>query len=155
MKISDVSVRRPVLAGVMNAALMVVGLVAFPGMGLDLLPNVDFPVVTVTAIYPGADPKAVELKVVDKLEEKLNTLGGIKALQSVSLENVGQVIVQFNLEVKIDQAVQDVREKVALAQRDLPADLDPPVVAKFDLGSEPIMSLALAGDMPVGELSRY
>lgn len=155
MKLADVSVRRPVLAGVMNAALMVIGIVAFSGIGVDLLPKADFPIVTVTAIYPGADPKAVETKVIDKLEERLNTIGGIKELRSFSLENVGQVIIQFEMEMDLERVAQDVREKVAETQRDLPSDLDPPVVAKFDIGSAPIMAVALGGEVPFAELSRF
>ncbi|MBI4703893.1 MAG: efflux RND transporter permease subunit [Deltaproteobacteria bacterium] len=155
MKLADVSVSRPVLAGVLNAVLLVVGLVAFPNVGVDMFPNVEFPVVTVTAIYPGADPEAVESKVIDKLEEPLSTLSGIKELRSFALENVGQVIIRFELERDADQAAQDVRDKVAAALRELPSDLEPPVVAKFDVGAEPIISLAVAGEGSLGEVTRY
>ncbi|MCC6747275.1 MAG: efflux RND transporter permease subunit [Deltaproteobacteria bacterium] len=153
MKLADVSIRRPVLASVMVGALLVFGLVAYPRIGVDLFPDVEFPVVTITAVYPGADPETIESKVIDKLEEAVSTINGIKVLRSTSLENVGQVVVQFELERKADQAVQDVRDKVATAVRNLPRDLEPPVVAKFDVGAAPILALALSGPRSIRDLT--
>lgn len=153
MKLADVSIRRPVLATVMVAVLVVFGLVAYPQIGVDLFPEVEFPIVTVTAVYPGADPETVESRVIDKLEESFSTINGIKTLRSTSAENVGVVFIQFELERKADQAVQDVRDKVAVAQRELPPDLEPPVVEKFDVGAAPIMYLAVAGSVPTRELT--
>ncbi|WP_428269786.1 efflux RND transporter permease subunit [Haliangium sp.] len=149
------SIRRPVTAAVMNFALIVVGLVAYPNIGVDLFPEVEFPVVTVTTVYPGADPEVIETKVVDKLEEQLNTIGGVEILRSVSLENVGQVIIQFELERDADQAAQDVRDKVSAILAELPDDVDPPVVEKFDIGAAPILSIAVAGNKPLGEVTRF
>lgn len=154
MKISDLSIRRPVLATVLNLALMVVGLVAFPKVGVDLFPEIDLPVVTVTTIYPGADPETVEDKVVDKLEESLNTLSGIEKLRSVSLENVGQVIIQFSLDTPVDQAAQDVRDKVSAVLSELPSDIESPMVEKFDIGAAPILSITVAGTAPLAEVTR-
>jgi len=154
MKLADLSIRRAVLAAVMNAVLMVVGLVSYPRIGVDLFPDVEFPVATVTTIYPGADPEAVESKVSDKLEEAINPVNGIKVLRSVSLENISQVVVQFELERDAAQATQDVRDKVAAALPLLPADVEPPVVEKFDVAAAPIMALALAGDVPLRDLTK-
>lgn len=154
MKLADISIRRPVLATVMVAVLVVFGLVAYPGIGVDLFPEVEFPIVTVTAVYPGADPETVESRVIDKLEESLSTINGIKTLRSTSAENVGVLFIQFELERKADQAVQDVRDKIAVAQRQLPPDLEPPIVEKFDVGAAPVMYLAVAGSVPPRELSR-
>lgn len=154
MKLADISIRRPVLATVMVAVLVVFGLVAYPQIGVDLFPEVEFPIVTVTAVYPGADPETVESRVIDKLEESFSTINGIKTLRSTSSENVGVVFIQFELERKAEQAVQDVRDKVAVAQRQLPPDLEPPVVEKFDVGAAPIMYLAVAGSVPTRELTR-
>jgi multidrug efflux pump subunit AcrB len=78
-----------------------------------MYPEVEFPIVTVTAVYPGADPETIESRVVDKLEEAISTVNGIKVMRSTSMENVGLVFVQFELERKADQAVQDVRDKVS------------------------------------------
>lgn len=154
MKLADVSIRRPVLATVMIAVLVVFGLVAYPGIGVDLFPEVEFPIVTVTAVYPGADPETVESRVIDKLEESLSTINGIKTLRSTSAENVGVLFIQFELERKAEQAVQDVRDKIAVAQKQLPPDLEPPIVEKFDVGAAPVMYLAVAGNLSSRELSR-
>jgi HAE1 family hydrophobic/amphiphilic exporter-1 len=145
MKLADVSIKRAVLASVMNLVLIVVGLLAYPKIGVDLFPTVEFPVITVLAIYPGADPGAVEQKVIDKLEERLNTLSGLKSMRSTSLENVGQLVLEFELERNADQAAQDVRDKVSAVLPELPPDLEPPVVEKFDVGAAPIMSVTVAG----------
>ncbi|PID38901.1 MAG: acriflavin resistance protein [Proteobacteria bacterium] len=154
MKLADVSIRRPVLATMMVGSLLVFGLFAYPRIGVDLFPNVEFPVVTITAIYPGANPETIETKVIDKLEEAVNTITGIKVLRSTSMENVGTVVIQFELERDADKAVQDVRDKVSAALRDLPKDLDPPVIQKFDVGAAPIMTLVLSGDLSTRELTR-
>jgi HAE1 family hydrophobic/amphiphilic exporter-1 len=154
MKLADVSIRRPVFAIMMIAALLVFGLVSYPRIGVDLFPNVEFPVVTVTVVYPGADPASMESKVADPLEEALNTMSGIKFLKSTSLESVCQIIIQFELEVKADVAAQDVRDRVSTTLRKLPTGIDPPVVQKFDVGAAPVMSLALSGNLPVRELTR-
>jgi len=154
MKLADVSIRRPVLAIVMVTTLMVFGLFSYPKVGVDLFPDVEFPVVTVTAIYPGANPETIESKVVDKLEEAINTITGIKVLRSTSMENLGQVVIQFELERPADLAVQDVRDKVSSVQRNLPADMEPPTVQKFDFGAIPVLSLVLSGNRSTRELTR-
>ena len=154
MKLAEVSIRRPVFAIMLIASLVVFGLVSYPRIGVDLFPNVEFPFVTVTVTYPGADPASMESKVADPLEDALNTMSGIKVLKSVSLESVAQVLIQFELEVDVDTAVQDVRDRVSGALNKLPTGIDPPVVQKFDVGAAPVMSVALSGNLPVRELTR-
>ena len=154
MKIADVSIRRPVFAVMLIGALVVFGLFSYPRIGVDLFPNVEFPVVTVTIVYPGADPAAMETKVADPIEEAINTMSGIKVLRSVNLESVTQVFVQFDLSVSVDQAAQDVRDRISAILRRLPAGIDPPVVEKFDVGAAPIMSLAVSGELSPRDLTR-
>jgi len=154
MKLADVSIRRPVLATVMVAALLVFGLAAWPKLGVDLFPSIDFPVAMVTAIYPGADPETIETKVCDKLEEAIGTISGIKALRSTAMENVGFVVVQFELERNGEQAVQDVRDKVSGVMRELPKDLQPPVIEKFDPGATPVLAVVVSGPQGTRELTR-
>jgi hydrophobic/amphiphilic exporter-1 (mainly G- bacteria), HAE1 family len=154
VKIAEISIRRPVFAVMMIAALLVFGLVSYPRIGVDLFPNVEFPVVTVTVVYPGADPSSMESKVADPIEEALNTMSGIKILRSVNLESVTQVIVQFELEVDREVAIQEVRDRLSAVTRQLPVGIEPPVVQKFDVGAAPIMSLALSGDLAPRELTR-
>jgi HAE1 family hydrophobic/amphiphilic exporter-1 len=142
-----------VFAAMLILALMVFGGLAYPRIGVDLFPNVEFPVVTITVVYPGADPETMESKVADPIEETVNTLSGIKVLRSTNLESVTQVVVQFELEVKVDQAMQDIRDKVAALEKDLPPGIDPPTIQKFDVGSAPVMAVALSGKLPPRELT--
>jgi HAE1 family hydrophobic/amphiphilic exporter-1 len=153
MKLADVSIKRPVFATVMVGVLAVFGVWAYPRIPIDLYPEVEFPIVTVTAVYPGADPETIESRVVDKLEEAISTVNGIKVMRSTSMENVGLVFVQFELERKADQAVQDVRDKVSSALKNLPKDLEPPIVERVDINAAPIMALALAGPMEKRDLT--
>lgn len=153
MNLAQVSIRRPVFAVMMIAALVVFGIVSYPRIGVDLFPDVEFPVVTVTVVYPGADPETMESKVADPIEEQINTLSGIKVLRSVNLESVTQVVVQFDLDVNADQAVTDIRDRVARIQKELPEQIDPPVIQKFDVGAAPIMAVALSGKVGPKELS--
>jgi HAE1 family hydrophobic/amphiphilic exporter-1 len=155
MKLAEVSIRRPVLATVMMAVLVVFGVFAYPRLGLDMMPDVDMPVVMVTAVYPGADPETIEAKVVEKLEEAVSTVNGIKLLRSTSMESVGFLVIQFELERDADQATQDVRDRIQTALVDLPKDLEPPQVVRFDFNAAPILILALRGQgIATGELTR-
>lgn len=154
MNLANVSIRRPVFAVMLIAAFMVFGLLSYPKVGVDLNPEIDFPYVTVTVVYPGTDPGTMEREVAEKLEASVNTLGGIRALRSYNLESVTQMVIEFELEIKGDQAVQDVRDRVSRIQKDLPPQADPPIVEKFDIGAMPIMFLALSGDIEARKLTR-
>lgn len=154
MKLSDISVTRPVFTTMMIAALFVFGLWAYPKVGVDEYPEIEFPFVTIMTVYPGADPESVETKVIDIIEEAVNTINGIEELRSTSSEDVGLVMVQFELERDVDQAVQDVRDEVSSILGDLPEDIDPPIIQKFDIGAAPILSLVVSGPQSVRELTR-
>ncbi len=153
MNLASVSIRRPVFATMLIAAFMVFGLISYKKVGVNLFPNVEFPFVVVTVTYPGTDPGTMERDVADKIEESVNSLGGIRSLKSFNLESVTQVLIEFELEIKADQAIQDVRDKVSRIQKDLPVGADPPVIEKFDPNSAPIMAVALSGEMPIRKLT--
>lgn len=154
MILSEVSVSRPVFTTMMILALLVFGIWAYPKVGVDEYPEVEFPFVTVLTVYPGADPESVETKVVDKLEEAINSINGIEELRSTSSENVGLIMVQFELERDVDQAVQDVRDQVASVMGELPDDIEAPIIQKFDIGAAPIVSLVVSGPRSTRELTR-
>src|SRR5690606_4319178 len=154
MKLVDVSVKRPVFAAMLIMALVVFGGFAYPRLGVDLYPAVDFPVVTATVIYPGADPSTMESKVAEPSEEAIQGISGIKRMTSRNLEGVTMVVVEFELEVRSDQALQEVRDKIAAIERDLPPGIDPPVIQRFDTGAAPIASIALASNLSPAELTR-
>lgn len=154
MKLSEVSVKRPVLAAMMIGALVVFGLFAYPKLAVDIYPSVDFPVVTATVVYPGADPGTMESKVAEPIEEALQGISGIKRLTSRNLESVTSVIVEFELEVDGNLALQDVRDKISAIEGDLPSGIDPPVIQKFDTGAAPVMSVALSSTMDIRKLTQ-
>lgn len=155
MYLAEVSVNRPVFTTMVISALVVFGLICYTMIGVDLFPNVDFPFVTVTTILKGGSPETMELKVTDKIEEAVNTISGIKELRSVSLENISQVIIQFELEKNVDIVAQEVRDKVARVKGDLPIEAETPIVEKLDVGAKPIMAMVLSSDKDIKETTRY
>jgi len=155
MKLSDVSIERPIFTAMIMLAIVVFGGVMFNKLSVDLFPKVDFPIVTITTTYAGADPETMESKVADPIEEAVNSLSGIEQLRSTSLEGVAQVFVQFELGVNLDAAAQDVRDRVASVQRDLPPGADAPIVEKLDLGASPIMQIAISGSADAATLARF
>jgi HAE1 family hydrophobic/amphiphilic exporter-1 len=154
VKLAEISIRRSVFAAMLIAALMVFGLFALPRIGVELFPSVEFPIVTTTVIYPGADPATMESKVADPIEEALQSLSGVKRMSSRNYEGVTTVILEFKLDVDGNQALQDVRDKVAAIERELPNGIDPPVIQKMDIGAAPVLSVALAGDLPIRDLTK-
>jgi hydrophobic/amphiphilic exporter-1 (mainly G- bacteria), HAE1 family len=146
VKLAELAIKRPVFAFMVLMVPIVFGLLAYPRLGVEQFPRVELPFVTVVAIYPGADPASMESKVARPIEDALSSMGGIKTLQSFSSESTTQVALQFELDVKADQAVQDVRDRLA-AIRGLPRELEPLKVQKLDLAAAPIMALAVAGPL--------
>lgn len=152
--LANLSVRRPVLSTVLILLIVVIGTASYLGLGVDKFPKVEFPVVTITTIYPGSSPEAVETDVTDKIEAAVNTIGGIETLSSISNEGVSLVVVQFGMDKDVDTAAQDVRDKLALITRDLPTDIEPPTVQKLDPDAAPILMLSVSGERPIVELTR-
>src|SRR5690606_15883065 len=108
---------------------------------------------TATIVYPGADPGTMESKVAEPIEEALQGISGIKRLTSRNLESVTSVIVEFELEVNGNLALQDVRDKIAAIEGDLPKGIDPPVIQKFDTGAAPVMAVALSSSLDIRKLT--
>jgi HAE1 family hydrophobic/amphiphilic exporter-1 len=152
-KLADVSIKRPVFATMIIMALVVVGTASYFRLGVDRFPAVDLPTVNVRVELPGASTEEIETQVTQKLEEQINTIQGIQELRSISTPGNSLVIITFVLSRGIDVAAQDVREKVALAVRNLPRDIRPPVISKFDNDQAPVMTVALSGDRSLRELT--
>lgn len=144
MKIWDISVRQPVFITMLVLALTVLGIISYFRIPVDLLPDVSFPVVTVTTRYPGASPEQVEEQVTSVLEEALGSLPGVDEISSTSAEGFSNVLIQFTLETDDEQAAQDVRERVSTLSNQLPRDVDDPVVRQFDFSELPIFTFAVA-----------
>jgi len=155
MFLSEIAVRRPVLTAMVILALITFGIIGYNELSIDLMPEVDFPFVTVQVVYPGASPETIEGEVTDILEDEVSTLEGIKSLQSWSAENVSMIFIEFELEYEINQVVQDVRDKVSGSLQFLPEDIESPLVEKFDIGSFPIMSYVVSADMPPADLAKF
>jgi HAE1 family hydrophobic/amphiphilic exporter-1 len=147
-------INRPVFTAMLLLAVVVFGLVSWPRIGVDNMPNVEVPVITVTTVLPGADPETVERNVSKELEEALNTISGLDTIQSQNYESVSVVILQFDLEVPLETAANDVREKVQAAINKLPREAEAPKVQKVDLGALPIVQLAISGPLPIEQLTR-
>jgi hydrophobic/amphiphilic exporter-1 (mainly G- bacteria), HAE1 family len=155
MLLSDVSIKRPVFATMLNLVLIVFGLYSLPRLSVDQYPNVDFPVVSVSVVYPGADPESIEKKILEPLENALNGVSGLEALRSTAFPSVASIVLQFKLEKNSDQAAQEVRDKVFAAVSLLPAEAQTPVVQRFDFSSAPIITVALSSNkLSFADLSR-
>jgi multidrug efflux pump len=146
MSLAEVSIRRPVLAVVMSVVIVVFGLVGFEFLGVREYPAVDPPVVTVTTNYGGASPEVVAAQITEPLEQSISGVAGIRVMSSTSSDGRSQIRVEFDLAVPMDAAANDVRDKVAVARQQLPADADPPIVEKADADSSPIVFLTLRSE---------
>jgi HAE1 family hydrophobic/amphiphilic exporter-1 len=155
MWISNTSIRQPVLTTMVISAVVVFGAIAYRGLGIDLIPKVDFPMVTISAVLPGADPETIESDVTERIEEAVNTINGVKSLRSQSSDSVSIVMVEFELDRDVDVAAQDVRDKVSSIRASLPTDLEEPVIQKLDPDSMPILSVALSANRPIREVTDY
>ena len=145
MFLSDLSIRRPVLTVIVSLMLLLFGAIAWPKLGVDQLPKVETPFVTISVVYPGADPEVVENRVLQPIEDAVSTISGVKKITASGVESYGLVFIEFEMDVDADIAAQDVREAVAKVQNDLPTDADPPVVQKFQIGAAPVVALVLTG----------
>jgi HAE1 family hydrophobic/amphiphilic exporter-1 len=152
MILSKMAVTRPVLTTVIVAAILVLGLFSYTRLVVDLFPEIDFPFVTVTTIYPGAGPEEVESQISKRIEDAVSTIAGIKRMDSINRESVSLVLIEFKLGVDQDQAAIDVKEKVEQILNELPQNAEKPQVAKFDIRALPILNLALTGPQSLREL---
>ena len=144
MRISDVSIERPVLATVMSLVIVIFGALSFLRLPNRELPDVDPPVVSVTTLYLGAPAEVIETSITQPLEDQLIAIEGVKHLTSVSREQVSAITVQFELGRNVDLAANDVRDRVARARKDLPQEIDDPIVAKREADASPIMWIGLS-----------
>ena len=145
MFLSDLSIKRPVLATMMILALVVLGLFSYRRLNIDQFPDVEFPLLVIQTRYTGASPESVEREVTKKIEEQVNTVEGVKQIQSTSTEGFSTIVVLFNLGTKIMDAQADVRAKIDAIRQDLPEDIDPPVISRANPSDQPIFVLSVQG----------
>jgi multidrug efflux pump len=140
MNLSSLSLKRPVFAMVMSIVIVLFGIIGYTYLGVREYPSIDPPVISVRTSYTGADPEIIESQITEPIEKSLNSIEGIRTISSNSALGVSSITVEFNLDADLERAANDVRDKVAQAQRQLPQDIDaPPVVSKADANSDPII----------------
>ncbi len=137
MTISDVSIKRPVLATVMCLTLVLFGVISFTRLPIRESPDIDAPVVSITTVYTGASARVMEVEVSQVLEDELSGIEGVKSIVSLSREQVSLITIEFELERPIDAAAQDVRDRVLRVRSKLPDDIEEPVIAKQDADASP------------------
>lgn len=151
----DVFIKRPVFTTMLVMLLVVFGLNSYPGLGIDLYPDVEFPIVLVSVTYTGASPEEMESLITKPVEDAVSSVAGIKTLSSVSREGVSQTTIEFELGTNPKMAANDVREKVAGVRRRLPEQIDEPVVQRYDITAQSILTFSLASDIrPRGEIRK-
>jgi multidrug efflux pump len=146
VRISQVCIERPVLASVMSIVIVLFGAIALTRLQNRELPDIDPPQVSITTVFPGAAPEVVETSVTDVLEDQVNGIPGVKHVTSISREQVSLVTIEFELSEDIEQAANDVRDRVAQARQNLPKEVDDPIVAKRDAAADADVWLALYGE---------
>lgn len=146
MNISELSIRRPVLATVFTLVILLFGCIGYLYLGVREFPSVDNPIISVSCSYPGANADVIENQITEPLEQNINGIPGIRSLTSVSQQGSCRITVEFELSVDLETAANDVRDKVSRAQRNLPRDCDPPTVSKADADARPILMVAIQSD---------
>ncbi len=146
MNISELSIRRPVLATVLTLIILLFGAVGYISLGVREYPSVDNPIISVSCSYAGANADVIENQITEPLEQNINGIPGIRSLTSVSQQGSSRITVEFELSVDLETAANDVRDKVSRAQRYLPRDCDPPTVSKADADATPILMVAIQSE---------
>lgn len=156
MSLSTTSINRPVLATVLNLLLIIIGGIGLTFLGIRDYPSVDNPIITVHTSFPGANSDVIETQITEPIEAAVNGIPGIRSISSTSRDGTSFIRVEFNLDVDLETAANDVRNKVSEAQRRLPQDVDPPVVTKADADANPIYAVTVQSEtMSLIELSQY
>ena len=154
MNISELSIRRPVLATVLTIIIVIFGFIGYNTLGVREYPSVDNPIISVSCSYAGANADVIESQITEPLEQNINGIPGIRSISSVSQQGQSRITVEFELSVDLETAANDVRDKVSRAQRFLPRDCDPPTVSKADADATPILMIAIqSGHRSLLELS--
>jgi len=155
MTLSELSIRRHVFAYMLSAVLVLFGAIAYQRIGVDKLPYIEYPIISITTNQRGANPDIVDASITNLIETAVNSVPGIEHIQSTSSPGTSQVVITFGLEKRIDVAFQEVQAKVNQVVRRLPKDADPPVVAKVESNTQAILQTAIQGDRTQQQLNLY
>jgi HAE1 family hydrophobic/amphiphilic exporter-1 len=143
MFLSDLSIRQPVFATMIVVTLVVLGVFSWMELQIDLLPNIDMPVVSIRTVYPGVAPETMETEVTRKIEEAVNPISGVKHIQSTTTEGLSNIVIQFHLGTDLTRAQQDVQSKINGVRNQFPRDVEEPVIQQLDFSALPIVSVAV------------
>ncbi len=154
MKITEISINKPIFTTMMITTLVVLGAFAYLRLGIDLMPNVEFPYVMVQTSLRGAGPEEMESSVTKPLEEAVNTISGIEDINSTSFEGLSLVMIKFALEKNGDIAAQEVRDKVNSVLAQLPQGTNPPVIGKLDIGAQAVLNVVVSGNRDLIDLTQ-
>ena len=155
MTLPEISIKRHVLAWMLSAVLVLFGNIGYQRIGVDRYPDIEFPMISVTTMLPGANPEIIDASITNFIETAVNSIPGIEHVQSDSASGASVVRITFKLSKDIDVAFNEVQAKVNQVLRDLPDDADPPVVAKVEFGAIPVLWLTLQGDRTLQQLNQY
>jgi len=155
MSLPETAIHRHVLAYMLSGVLLLFGIISFDRIGVDRHPDIDFPMVSVRTILPGASPEIIDSSIANIIESSVNSVPGIDHIQSTSAPGVSVIVVRFGLEKEVDVAFNEVQSKVNQVLPELPEKADPPVVAKVEFGAMPVLWLALTGDRTLQQLNQY
>lgn len=152
MKLAELSIKRPVFLTCVVLMMLAIGLLSILKLPVDLFPDINFPIVTITTVYPGAGPNEVEVNISKVIEEEVTTVSGIKKVSSISREGASVVIVEFTLETDVKYAEQQVRDRISSVKRKLPSDVKEPSIRRISPSDQPIAVISLSADLPMAKL---
>ena len=154
MKLTKLAVERPIATLMACLVVVILGVISVTMLSVDLLPSVEFPMATVTTLYPGAGPEEVETLITRPLEQSLTSVPGFERVISRSLEGSSTIRIEFAWGTNLDAAVSDMRQAIDRVSRDLPDDIDPPIIRRFDANDTPIIYIGVTSELPPVELTR-
>ena len=146
MKLSHISIQRPVFATVMSLTILLFGIIAFLRLPVREYPDIDPPIISVVTFYRGASPSVIETEITNILEEQFATLQGVKTLSSSSREEGSVITIEFELSRNIDEAANDVRDRVSRVRGSLPREVDDPIISKVEADAQAVVWMALSSD---------
>jgi len=152
MNIAKLSIKRPILITCIVFSMITFGVISLNRLGVDLYPEINFPMLTISTVYPGAAPEEIEKLITKPLEEELGAIGGIRHIYSTNLEGVSIITIEFTLDTDLKQADQNVRGKINIAKNKLPDDIDEPLVQQLDPSDAPILRMGLVADLSPSEI---
>ncbi|TKJ28795.1 hypothetical protein CEE39_09785 [bacterium (candidate division B38) B3_B38] len=155
MKLPELSVRRPVTVLMIIMVILVLGVISFTDLGLDMLPDITYPIISVITEYQGVAPEDMEKMVTRPLEEGISTVKGVKSVDSISQEGLSIIMTEFEWGINLDFAAQDIRDSIGLMEDFLPDEVSKPLILKFDLSQMPILMYGITGEMDLRELRQY